>query len=229
MSRVTIPKGRQIEFLKDGKSILPGVPLTLESDLTISVSSSFDYLMGGGGKYSKLISNIGKSIASVAGSKFGFGGTLKQMGVQTWQSTDPLSLNVVLTFFLGMRDIWNALEEVKKPIFELMKMTLPTEGALGTLVAPGPSPLDVLKGTAADGMLKTATISLDIGGIIYLPEIIVKQVQPTFSKEVDENGFPIWGQVSIDVMTLFTATGDLLDDEITASMNSVYNRGQGEH
>jgi hypothetical protein len=227
MSNIRIPRGRQIEILRDGESILPGFPLTIENDVTLSVSSSFNPLFSGGDPIQKLITQIGKAIASVGGT--GFGGTLKQMGIQVWESTDPLSLNLVMSFYLGMKNQWDGLEEVKRPIFELMKLTLPSEGKGGTLIAPGPSPLDVFKGVNEKLNIKTQTISLDLGGILYLPEIIVKEVQPTFGKEIDDNGYPVWGQVSVDIQTLFIATSDLLDDELeirnqTASNNEQSNR-----
>lgn len=214
---ITIPKGKKITIEVDDTEIPEGIPLILEDNVTLSASSQFGSVFGGGGKITQVINAMGKLSQDMGGPAFG--GTLKQMGMQTWQSTDPLTVSsLVLTFYLGIAEKWDAFEEVKKPIFELMKMTLPKEGVGGSLTMPGPSPLSALKGTFAEGKVEEKvdikSISLDLGGIIYLPEIIVKKVDPTFSVETDDKGNPIWGQVSIDIQTLFTATSKLLEDEL---------------
>lgn len=213
---IIIPGGRKVEFLIDDEPLLGNIPLVLEEDVSFSASSSFGTLMGGGGGLQKILTYAGRVVSDVAG--VGFGGQIKQMGMQSWQSTDPLSLNLVFTFYLGIADLWDAFEEVKKPIFELIKLTLPKEGlgvgGVETLIAPGPSPLEVLKGSPAEGKVNFRSISLDVGGILYMPEVIVKKVQPTFSSNVDDRGNPIWGKVSVDIQSLFTATGDMFDEEL---------------
>jgi hypothetical protein len=213
---IKVPEGQRVYIEVDGEETPQGIPLIIEDDIQLSVSSSFGNLFGGGGKLQNILKNLGRATADITGQ--GFGGTLKQMGMQVWQSTDPLSLNLNFTFYLGIANKWDAFEEVKKPIFELMKLVLPSEGAGGTLVAPGPSPLEIFKGTfaeeAVEEKLNLRSISVDIGGIIFLPEIIVKKVEPVFSAKVDENNIPIWGQVSMDVSTLFIATSDMLEDEL---------------
>ena len=55
-------------------------------------------------------------------------------------------------------------------------------------------------------------ISVEVGKILYLQSAVIKSAEPIFSNETDENNYPIWSKVSLDIVSVMTATTRLLDD-----------------
>jgi len=238
---INIPKGKVVK-LRNAKGVpvvRHGIPLVIDGDVTISASSSFSPLMGSGsgGILGKLqqIGDVGRLMG------FGFSAQFKQFGAQLWTGTDPFSINLTFTFYMGIIDEFDAKKEVYDPVMDLQSLTLPTEGEGGNLISPGPSSLEVLKETAETlqesqqskqlNRIGTAfgvavgrgqeeqsrknmrQISLKIGNIIDIDYVVVKKAEPTWSSEVDENGYPIWATISMDIQSLFTATKEMLTGE----------------
>lgn len=65
---------------------------------------------------------------------------------QAWKGEEPVSINIMLPFFMGMKDEWNAKTEVYLPIMNIMKETVPkiNDNKL-EINAPGPTGIDVYK------------------------------------------------------------------------------------
>lgn len=65
---------------------------------------------------------------------------------QAWKGEEPVTISIILPFFMGMNDKWNAKEEVYIPIMAIMKETVPqiADNKL-EINAPGPTAIDVYK------------------------------------------------------------------------------------
>jgi len=204
---IKIPKGKTIRISVNTKPILSEYDMIIESDVTLSLSSSFEPFLGGGS--GKLIDAIGAISKKKTGH--GFSSKFKQLGIQTWTGTDPMSVSsVTIGFYIDRRNP-DAYKQVFLPIMELCKLPLPSEGGeLGSLIAPGPTVAAAFEGEEEKGEYSDI-IGIEIGNIIRIPNAIIKKAEPTFSNETDENDYPIWGKVSLDIISVFTATKQALD------------------
>jgi hypothetical protein len=214
MAAVTVPRGKKLSLIRDGASITGDIPLILEEDVTISLSSSFSPLFGGfSGNKAKMIDQIGAFSGDVLGAEFAFSTKFKEFGFQIWDNTDPLSINVTVTFNLGIMGRWDALTEVYRPAIALASLPLPTVGGtvgggtLENLQPPGPPSTSLIEGDYGG---KYKPISMQVGRILYVSQIIVKKAEPTFSAETDESGNPIWAKVNLDIQSVETATVETL-------------------
>ena len=207
-----IPKGKQLRIRHDNQSITGDIPLVLEEDITLSLSSNFSPLFGGGD--TKALNVIGSLAREFTMGKIAFSGQFQQLGFQMWGGTDPIAFTATLGFYMGSTDANNARIEVYEPMIKLASLPLPEEGRFGNLIGPGPAITTILGGLLGKITENTEQrlISLEIGRILRIGSIIVKRAEPTFSNETDEFGYPISGKIQLDINSLFTATVEMLTD-----------------
>ncbi|MFW6225382.1 MAG: hypothetical protein ACOC3V_00320 [bacterium] len=200
----TIPKGKKLVINLNG-SPLVNVPLVLEEPITINLSSSFEPVFGGGD--TKIFDLIGSLSRDVLGNTAGFSGQFKQLSIQTWKGTDPVSLpSITIGLYVDKTNV-DAYNQVYLPTKKLRELPLPDERRSGNLIPPGPSLLEALGKKNSNW----PTYSLRIGKILYLPQIIIKKAEPTYSNETDAEGYPIWAKVALDIQSISTATKKLMD------------------
>lgn len=195
----------------DGKTAIPdnGVPLILEEDITISFSSQFEQLVNNGG--SKIIDILGKISEEKLG--FGFSSHWKQLGFSTWTGTDPAEMNFTIGFYMGSQGKFSAQDEVYIPAMQLLSLTLPEERKGGNLIGPGPSLLSAFSddsGSNTNPLFQARVIDLEVGQIFRFSNIIIQKAEPTWSLESDDQGFPIWAKVNLDIKTVFTASVNMI-------------------
>lgn len=219
MARMQIPGGKKVFLIRfrDGQAeqVTGNIPIILTEDITFSVSSNFQAIMGGGGGVLQNILNIaGRESFDRLG--VGFSTQFKQFGAQQWVNTDPLTINFTAHFYMGSANLYDAKEEVYIPTLKLASMTLPKEiaqgerGIPGNLIGPGPNISTILgqqdTGDNFDGVWN----KLEIHNILSIEPIIVRRAEPIFSNEVDSNGYPISSKVQMDISTVNTATVQML-------------------
>ncbi len=210
---ITIPKGKEIKIYANGVSVLDdpeiasGVKLKQEEDIIINVSSSFQTLFSGGGN--KIIDVVG-SVARDLGLGQGFSSQRKEFGFQIWEKSEPAVMNFTFSFYRGMADLFDGRSEVENPIKKLTQLPLPSDsgGALGFLIPPGPSILNLLDSGERGNTLGTV-LSVQIGEFIRFRNVIITRAEPTISIEKDTNGYSITGKVQLEIKTLFNATKEL--------------------
>jgi hypothetical protein len=214
MAFVKVPKGKELVIYEGKKRVLddpawadriaPNVKMYINEDVSINVSSTFSSLYSGGG--SKAVNVLGALTSRISGGNVKFSSQFKQFGFQVWEKSEPISLSFKLTFYMGMAGLYSGRTEVVGPMYKLASLCLPlTGGTAGTLVPPGPSLLELLDGDA--GQLSGGKeISIYIGNLLKIKNAIIEKAEPTFSKEVDSQGFPISGELQLEVKSLFVAT-----------------------
>lgn len=215
---MVFPEGKRLYINVNKRNVTGDIPMIIESDITFPLSSSFSPLLGGGN--SKLINILGQLNSAVGGK--GFSGQFKAMGIQVWDKTEPLTMSMTIAFYMNKIKPDGFLQ-VYKPSMELAKLVLPTEGEhLGVLVAPGPDFHSALAGEKKGANGKV--MSLQIGKILHISSIIVTKAEPTFSAETDENGYPIWSKVSLEVKSVNTATQSMFPINDTRTTTSLLGR-----
>lgn len=211
MATINVPKGKKLIIMKDNELVVPfDIPVVIDDDITISLSSSFSPLFGGGD--TKALNFIGAALGVATEGRIELSGQFKQLGYQQWSGTDPLAFTTTISFYMGATSLNNAEEEVYVPVMALAGLALPNERAGGVLVSPGPPPTAAIE--QLPGKYKTRVVSIQIGQLLYLSSVIVKRAEPMFSKETDENGFPIWGKITLDINSLFSASVQMLQQRI---------------
>ena len=202
--------GDRVEIYKVEKSdvIVVNKVLYLDNDFTISLSSTFQELVPNEGNV--IFNQITSLIGNITGG-YSLGTSYKQFGLQVWQKTDPLSFN----FTVSLHRITNSYLDVFVPARELMKIPLPIdmsnnkEGKRGIgLYPPGPNAVEVL----SDGKyFGSGTLyKIKIGQLSFYP-VIVKKVEPTFSLDIDDTGYPVKCTLSIDAQGIYVATTTDID------------------
>jgi len=221
---IVVPAGKKLLLHQGGEPIPEGVDCVLEENITLSLSSTFAPIVSGG--LPTMFKILAQAISTFTKHEISVG--FKQLGYQLWQSTDPLSFGATIGFYMDT----NAKKDVYLPSIELMKLPLPSEiTSNGALRAPGPTIFSLLSDINQSGNVgliekagysiedrkklgRKSNISLQIGEIIYLPHVIVKKAEPTFSIETDSNGYPIWSKIRLDISSIYLATTDMLDNRL---------------
>jgi hypothetical protein len=212
-----LPKGKEVlistsgtaiqdnnsKNIMDDPDIADGLKLTLDEDVNLQLSTNYEPLYSGGGNLGlDVLGKISQEVTGIGGSS-----QFKQFGFQVWKGTQPVVFTINLSFYLGMANAFSGRTEVVNPMRKLINLTLPSEGGVaGSLVAPGPSLLELF-GEGAN--VKTRTTSIRIGNILRFDRVVIKSVQPTFSKIPDSQGYPTSGKISMEVNTLYNATTSL--------------------
>jgi hypothetical protein len=204
-----IPAGKKIKIRENGEDIfekngLSGIEMYLDSEITISLASSFEELLSFG-----LQKNI-LAFTSVLHSFTGYSisSQFKEMGYRMWTKTEPIKFSATVKFNMT----YSGEEEVLKPMKVLMKLPLPSMAEKGEgfgLVPPGPSILTAMGEGNSARFERSYSLRC---GPYYFKSVVIEKAEPTFSTETDDRGFPIWGQIQLDVCSLFTATTQDIDD-----------------
>lgn len=148
------------------------------------------------------------------------------MNAPTWEGiSSTLSFQYTFRFAMGQFGLWDAKEEVMKPILNLLAPTMVQEITNFTMTGPYKRTIDVLKSMgkdAIDSLVKSIALSdaddkstdnpfanlldntmdIDFGGSLHLKGVLLKNSDVVFSSEVDENGYPISGSVTLDFATV---------------------------
>ncbi len=198
---IKVPIGKELIINVNNRPVTEK-KMIIEEDIAFSLSSSFEPFLGGGN--TKLVDFIGSISRELTGK--GFSGQFKQMGLHVWSGTQPLSLKITVGFYID-KERPDAYTQVYLPTIALAKLPLPDDGV--TLIGPGPSPIAALTGNKK---ANSRIFSVQVGNILYLKNAIIKSAEPIFSNETDENNYPIWSKVSLDIISAMTATTSLLDD-----------------
>jgi len=189
-------------------------PFVLNEEPTFRINSQFSALADG--TTNKFFQAAGGVVRDITQGKASGSGQYKQLGIQLWEKTDPITVNLNITLYKKT----DAFKDVVTPAMALMKLPLARTasgaGALGGLLPPGPSLLTAFSGGAtapgtppksgSDGNgTAGSNIYLRIGKA-NLGRVIVKGVEPTWSKQTDKSGHFIWCKLSVEVATVFSAT-----------------------
>lgn len=238
-----IPSYKIVKITGANNSSVTGkIPLILEDELSIKVSS----------KYGELWEASPNNFMNLLSSSFGLpSGQFALQGVQIWQSTDPIDLSITVKLEMDT-DPYN---DVIAPTVALMSTVLPTKGSMGeksqigglgfaqkaisnlklkTLIPPGPNLQAIWSTISSEGMsddMGNALANFDKGengvynvkiGYAYFNNVIIKNVEPSFSSEMSYsesqmNYYPSSASLSLEMMTMEIATTDM--------MNTIFTNG----
>lgn len=227
-SQLRIPVGKIVTF---GHELVKNYTshYILEEDPRLNLSSKYQQPVSG--ETTAALSVLKDTIDVVskgATSKFAF--VYKQFGFQIWTGSDPITMSLSIGLF--MED--DSYEEVIKPARDLMKVPLPfvinDQGGLGM---PGPNIVEGMISSLNGGGLGGYTVK--IGNWLTLNDCVITKVEPTFSKEIDATGNPIWCRLQVDISSLELAhrahlknigakRGESVINQEEYNLDNVYNK-----
>lgn len=199
-------------FLQDYNREEDAIDFPLMEDPTIEISSKF-------GSFNETFPTVGEFLDTATiistSTSGGVGALLLQtrnlFDIPRWQKTDPVKFVAKLIFELKT----NPVIDIFYPISQLINYTILTLEekkykvpgiSLASMRAfqnqKGKSPLSE----------NSKLLAIGIPGIIYLPVAIIERATPTYSREITESGYPLWGQLDLYVMGVFPANSDMFDD-----------------
>ena len=142
--------------------------------------------------------------------------------IPTYTKTpSPLEFTCQFNFSLGQYGLWNALEEVVKPILNLAapsmvrlingagfytpfptieKLAINAIGqAFDKLFDMGEATRDEAEATSgAMDVVKPSTYNIKFGNALYFPNVIMKVAEDIkLSSEVDQHGYPVQGSITL--------------------------------
>ena len=221
---ITIDSGLDFDTITAHALLSDEYSLDFRSNFTSAVD------MFGGNSVSSLLQTITKAQSVLTGTTSSL---TALFDYQLWEKTEPIKLNVEVTFMLDT----NAELDVWLPTMSLCSLAALTEYD-GSYLVPGIhfdnlrlvesgrkkeqgdpgnggdsvdakslQPIDAIRNGGTQFKSKFLSITMPA----FSNELmLVNDAKPTFSKHVDEKGYPIWSKVQLDLQTLFPASSDQL-------------------
>ena len=231
-----IPSYKIVKIIgADNSSVTGSIPLILEDELSIKVSS----------KYGELWEASPNNFMNLLSSSFGLpSGQFALQGVQIWQSTDPIELSINASLEMDT----DSYKDVIAPTVALMNTVLPSKNTksqigedggflekaitnlkLKTLIPPGPNLQAIWRAVSngdANDVVSKALAHFKKGengvynvkiGYAYFNNVIIKNVEPSFSSEMSYSEsqmsyYPSRASLSLEMMTMEVATTDMMNN-----------------
>lgn len=209
---------KQLRITGPNGEVGAGVAMILDDTVDFRVKSNFSTMEDVLSKFkvtSALLSGYEKmrSIGQLSGSDI-LSGKAQPLDIPVWTGSDPLDFTINVSFFT----MHGGGEKMMRCVKELMAMQLPTEDGL-LLRSPVPQ-----EGVGAffnpssysSSGPKTGYLTFYIGNIATIEQVLITNVSPTFSTEIDTMGFPIQIELSIDARTRLAASKDMITSAFKA-------------
>jgi hypothetical protein len=174
-------------------SIMAPIP----EEVAINLSSAWENRMPA--SFKELSDNIGGLTGaglSAGMNYYGYNKVLQSFTHQMWISSTPIELSLIMLF-----DAYNdAASDVLLPMAQLQQLVAPYRQSADSdlLHPPGPSPQDP----------QTGKISVRVGRFIFIPSVLVVDVNNTFETRLTADGIPIAGQSEITIRSIVTPARD---------------------
>lgn len=206
---MNISPGKIVTILNKGSSITPGIQPILNEYFSLQTSQDYAELVSNTiTTKTAMVTNVIGGVAGLLGINSPNSLQHRLFGMKVWRYGNSLSFNLNLSFFMGSAGKFSGFEEVYKPIMQIVAVSLPSVGLGGFLKGPGPNIIEQIGMAVTD---ETQSLSIQIGNLFLIRNIVIEQAEPTFSTEVDEDGYPIKGNVSLSINTVNIATIDMLE------------------
>jgi len=218
---IKVPAGSAVKFSgsavsNDMKTYSDDNKYCLSEDLQLSLHSSFTKLVDQSApKFFKVLAGVSRDLFNVSVS-----GEYKQLGLQVWDSTDPL----VLSFSVDLVMRMDAKTDVYLPMTELIQLPLPEDkGGIQGLVPPGPSILTAF-GSNTSKSSTGGIVNVAIGGLV-LVDCIVTGAEPVASRypaspDKGATNYPIYAKVQVTLESSFTATRQMIRALMTNELSN---------
>jgi hypothetical protein len=192
----------------------------LFEDLTINLQSDFKDLASDlKNEITQGVDIAGATLRSLSGGRAGFSSQFKQMTTQVWDKTGPAQFSLNVEFHRTFNDPDKPKDVSGANVMEIVKsflqVPLPSEGAGGNLIPPGPSPIEgigldeLVSGGKGVNVNAHGIVDVIVGSMKF-KRLLMRKAEPTFNKYVDDSGYPISCRVAFDFISIWTATQQMV-------------------
>lgn len=206
-------------FLQDYNREEDPMDFPLMEDPVIEISSrfgSFNETFPKAGEFLDTATILSTSTSGGVGA--GLLQTRNLFDIPRWQKTEPPKFVARLIFELKT----SPTIDIVLPMSNLINYTILTLED-GKYKVPGISlaSMKAFQNQTGNSPLSenSKLLSIGIPGVIYLPVAIVERAVPTYSKEITDNGYPLWGQLDLSITGVFPANSDMFEDARALSLN----------
>lgn len=189
----------------------------LIEDLKLDVSSGmgkFSDMLGG---LNTLIQNAQNIIGGISGStSAGLTDLGNMFNVPRWTHTNPIGITGLKLPFYCIED---GYKDVVEPMKKIMSLTILSVDPANKnkFIIPGISATSLKVTTRnsnkpdANNSISTSAklVSVKIPGIIYLKVAMILRASPTYSKHLTKSGYPLWGELDCDIISLYPALDEM--------------------
>lgn len=229
-----IPTFKQVIITEESGASITGNKILILDDFSFKVSS----------KYGELWESSPNNFMNMLSSSFGLpSGQFALQGVQIWQSTDPIDLSITVSLEMDDDSYLDVIEPTialmnttlptkgdggtKEQMKDNVLKKAFTNLKLKTLIPPGPN-IQGIWSTISEGksndVVSKALAHFDKGkngvynvkvGYTNFNNVIIKSVEPSFSKEISlsptKNAYyPSSVELSLEMMTMEIATTNMI-------------------
>jgi hypothetical protein len=186
-------------------------------------------------KFGAAVTGVLQAVNEISAITSGVRLQTEYTGAKAWKGSSKIEFSLSFNFYMGSAGIWSGKEEVYNPIAALGKMFMPrrvTEGGKvitnGLFIkGPGPSYVEILGNIGADLINTWASpdptalnaqkakfenlpgiISITIGQLYNFNSVLPQSFSFSFSKDLDNKGYPISGTVTVALETVTTGTSN---------------------
>ena len=197
------------------------IVMMMDDELSIPMSAQYSSLSNS----TSFVRSVGSSLLGTAADKIGLGdnmftdfvqgmigGLNTRLGFQAYTSPEPLNISITCSL-MAITDAWH---DVVDPIRRLQLFIAPKEGDGGFLTDyPGVDPVIAITGgnlENSEGLsFKDASIRIGQFGFNH---VVFKNIDTTFSTEVDRLGYPLSAKINMNFMTTFFLTQGMINEEL---------------
>lgn len=213
-----------------GASIFSWDVFPLHDEIQMDIGSEFGSIGEDLGEITNLIQFVTKWSTNFSGKQGeGMANLQNMLDAPRWNKTKPVSIQFSLYFYTKTKaedDVYGEMmkwmeycilsyepgtKAFKVPGFSLANASNFTNAATGEINAASQAQINK---AIKDNKISTSSklIQVFIPGVIYLYPALVMQAQPTFSKEVTESNFPLWGKLDMQVSGVYPAHSQVLEN-----------------
>lgn len=205
-------------FIQDYNRVEDPMDFPLLEDVTPEIISEFGSFSDVVPKFADILDFATIASAGITGgAPESVLSTKNLFDVPRWKKTNPIKLVAKLVFYTKK----DPEGDVFLPMKKIIAHSILSYNGDGTYSVPGIS-LASVKAFQKDGesgfSKNSKLVSIGIPGVIHLQVAIIERAIPTFSKEITESGFPLWGQLDLTVTGVFPANTKNFDDAQLAAM-----------
>lgn len=233
-----LAKGREVkifdEQMNNVLSAYPNTHLLLTDEVELQTESTYGPILGEieASSFLNLIAN------SIKIGGYSLSGQHTLQSISIWQKSEPIKMSLQVSIPMvtsGKEDVVKPIYDLIKITLpqKTEKKDNPNENGnkgviAGSLIPPGPNLSSILDqvglnsdqvvervngifGTSLQLVASRGILKIQIGEYIHLPECIITSVVPTFSKELDEEYFPISCTATIELQTVEVATTQMIE------------------
>jgi len=232
-----IPKEKLVTIKEGETNIIGRIPLILDDDFSIKINSKYSDLWQGSS--SGFLNLLSSSLGMPSGQ-------FALQGIQIWESTEPIEISITVKLEMDTDPYLDVINPTKvlmsksapkkgssqvsskiDPNSNMITKTI-TNLKLMTLIPPGPNMQAIARAMGGNGNVSEemsgflkkfeggkGVYTVDIG-YAHFYSVIIKNVEPTFSKELaysmsQNKNYPSSASLSLELVTMEVATENMID------------------